>query len=96
MGGNEPVEHPISPSLPARYSSLKYYQPLLRKKSQNYASPVPKTSMTNHSEQFRVFQTQLAWLFKIQFPALLQRGSNYLHATQKSNAQAPLHHTAQK
>jgi hypothetical protein len=33
MGGNEPVERPISPSLPPRYLTLKTCQHLKRKKS---------------------------------------------------------------
>jgi hypothetical protein len=50
--------------------------------------------MTNRKEQFRVFETHLAWLLKIQFPTLLQRAA--IHAYQKSNGQTPLHHPAQK
>jgi hypothetical protein len=52
--------------------------------------------MTNRSEQFRLFETHLAWLLKIQFPKLSQRANDSLTATQKLNAKTQLHHPAQK
>jgi hypothetical protein len=45
--------------------------------------PVSHPNFTSaRSAQFRLFETHLAWLFKIQFPRLLQRAA--IHADQKS------------
>src|SRR4029077_19259043 len=50
--------------------------------------------MPNRSEQFRKFETHLAWLFKIQFPKLSKRANAFIHQPQYENS--PLRHPPQK